>query len=660
VVEDHSGSAQFTNALTDQEYLVARAREAGAQGDEWSAKTWMLTAKNLFPDNFGIQFEAYTTEKESGNAKDSATFFQDLFNKFPTEQRIVTEIAAVMDVLNKANDDNGDDREAESKFYADMFEHIGEAVQKKMILQAAENAKDPLEHCRLMLILLRRFPDRIPQHGERLIESINTAERHELEQVSLTPLNMFRRMLVVDVLPTVLKADGIKLNPKLVLRNLLKTQEFVVAYVNRRSNTNNTSGIEVRGDPWQLLYSVLLGVGRALGWPESPPPSPVPGVEEFLASMGALCRAGPPPDSPQGQQLFHSTSSCCLHAVFQYAGLLREKEVLLVEAFVTHDTSDTAPKRRKLADDASSALPLVTHGTSATMDDPLIHAFQVACTAWQLVTSSSTLESRFQSLVVQLSASAGPLNLVTQFSADYYLLSGKLREALADVRQLVSRASEPEPWHSLKLATVYHCLGDRRMAAQSLAECICLASQLGGGEGTVGGLTWPTAKSRHLRFLPLTRGGLIAYCCRLVTAILQEKALQHNAGGDLAMGHILVVLQYNWPDQRELFNMMMHRVKKKESFSYPLFAQYVVNIDILEEIMYLSTEQGGGVALDLFPGGGAGLGGARPGTRGANRGEKEDFRQTMRRQAARSQEPVDRIIVDFFASHSDLILQCLT
>ena len=93
---------------------------------------------------------------------------------------------------------------------------------------------------------------------------------------------------------------------------------------------------------------------------------------------------------------------------------------------------------------------------------------------------------------------------------------------------------------------------------------------------------------------------------------------------------------------------VLPRVRKKEAFSYPLFAQYVVNIDILEEIMYLASEkvrkkgdfskykyrrlaaavqidtQGGGLALELFPGGG--LAGARPGTRGANRGEKEDFR----------------------------------
>jgi len=659
-MKDHSGNNQFTSDLTDQEYLVARAREAAARGQDWAAKTWMLTAKSLFPDNFGIQFEAYTTEKEAGNAKESAAFFQDLFNKFPSEQRIVAEISTVMTVLKNATEDS-DEVEPENRFYASMFGHVGDITQRKMILQAAESAKDPLEHGRLMLILLRKFPDRISHHGERLIETLNTAEKLELG-VSPPPLNMFRRMLVVEVLPTVLRADRAKVNSKLVLKNLLKAQEFVVAYVNKRSSVS----FELRGDPWQLLYSVLLGAGRALGWPESPPPSaPVPGVEEFLSSMGTLCRSQPSPDSPQGQQLFHSTTACCLHAVFQYASLLKEKEVVLVEAFVTHDTSDKVPKRRKTQDDPSSCLPVVSHGASATLDDPLIHAFQVACSAWQLVTSSSSLETKFQALVLQLSTSAGPLDLVTQFSADYRLQSGQLREALADVRQMVgaSRQGEGEAWHGLKLATVQYCLGDRRSAAQSLVDCVTHLQGIPGIEAThqgAGGLTWPTARTRHLRFLPLTRAGVLTYVCKLLTCLLQEKALQHNTGGDLAMGHIIIVLQYNWPDQRELFHMMMHRIRKKESFSYPLFSQYVVNIDILEEIMYLSSDQGGGLVLDILPGGGGGsVAGARPGTRGANRGEKEDFRQTMRRQAGRSLEPVDRLIVDFLTTHTDLILQCL-
>jgi len=389
--------------------------------------------------------------------------------------------------------------------------------------------------------------------------------------------------------------------------------------------------------------------------------------------MGSLCRSQPPPDSPPGQQLFQCTAVCCLHAVFQYAGLIKEKEVVLVEAFVTHDTSEKMPKRRKTQDDPSSSLPVVSHGSSATIEDPLIHAFQVACSAWQLMTSSTSLETKFQSLVLQLSSMAGPLDLVTQFSADYRLQAGHLREALADVRQMVSsgRQGQGEVWHGLKLATVQYCLGDRRTAAQSLVDCVTHLHHLqekeggAGGAGGAGagagaqGLTWPTARGRHLRFLPLTKAGVLTYVCKLLTCLLQEKALQHNTGGDLAMGHIITVLQYNWPDHRELFHMMLHRIRKKETFSYPLFSQYVVNIDILEEMMYLASDQGGGLNLDILPGGGSGLGGARPGTRGANRGEKEDFRQTMRRQANRSQEPIDRIIIDFLTNHTDLILQCL-
>lgn len=239
--------------LLPQEYLVVRAREAAARGHEWQAKTWMLTAKSLFPDNFGIQFEAYTTEKEGGNAKESAAFFQDLFAKFPGERSIIAEIAAVVEVLKAVDQEGEEETEQGAKFYASMFHHVSDTTQRKMILQAAEKAKDPLEHCRLMLILLRRFPDRAPQHGERLVESLNTAERHELG-ANPPPLNMFRRMLVVEVLPCVL-ASATKLGSKLVLRNLLKTQEFVVAFVNKKSSVQN---MEIKCDPWSLLYTVLL------------------------------------------------------------------------------------------------------------------------------------------------------------------------------------------------------------------------------------------------------------------------------------------------------------------------------------------------------------------------------------------------------------------
>jgi hypothetical protein len=39
-----------------------------------------------------------------------------------------------------------------------------------------------------------------------------------------------------------------------------------------------------------------------------------------------------------------------------------------------------------------------------------------------------------------------------------------------------------------------------------------------------------------------------------------------------------------------------------QGLSYPLFPQYVVNIEILEEITFLNTAQGGGLTLDITPG----------------------------------------------------------
>lgn len=44
--------------LSDEEYVIQRAKNA-LTTDPISAKAWMITAKTLYPNNFGVQVKIY-------------------------------------------------------------------------------------------------------------------------------------------------------------------------------------------------------------------------------------------------------------------------------------------------------------------------------------------------------------------------------------------------------------------------------------------------------------------------------------------------------------------------------------------------------------------------------------------------------------------------
>ena len=83
IVDD---TMDVTEDCTDEEYLILRSKKALEQGNISEAKTWMLTARSIFPHNFSIQFEAYMSEKKAGNVKECAKCFQ-VINTFTLERQ---------------------------------------------------------------------------------------------------------------------------------------------------------------------------------------------------------------------------------------------------------------------------------------------------------------------------------------------------------------------------------------------------------------------------------------------------------------------------------------------------------------------------------------------------------------------------------------------
>jgi hypothetical protein len=351
-----------------------------------------------------------------------------------------------------------------------------------------------------------------------------------------------------------------------------------------------------------------------------------------------------------------------------------EEETILVEAFVApgEDGADRRQesKRRRTTED--DRFPLITHGDTGEQKSELIKAFQLTQEYYSLIRQEPEVYKRFQQ-VPYLST------LLASFFPDIYLYWGSFRDALHVLRSLPSNAgtSAFQCRRHVRMASIQICLGDHVMAADHFTQALSHLSALPDrrkdtDEAMVGrALKQGTSvKTRHVHFLPFTKQHLLAYICRALVFVLKDKCLQPVSSGsgghdDTALGHVFVLLQYIFPEEKDLFFMLLQRIRVRESFTYPIFCTYVVHVEFLEEFAYLLTDPSAKVALDITSTppvvvGSAGTPTRRMGTRGANRGEKEEIRAALKKQVLRSHESLDDILVDFLITNRDSIVQSLT
>ncbi|XP_068732945.1 integrator complex subunit 10-like isoform X3 [Montipora capricornis] len=185
--------------FADSQWLVERARQSLKENNPFEAKTWLITAKTLYPKDFGVQYEAYSMERNDERVLESAKLFHHMFEQFPNNDLLWKEVSSFTDALESEVMD------PHSKFLTDMFSCLPQHVQREILLKAAGRCRDCIEKCRMMLLLMRRFPDVIPRNGVNLMEMLIDAENTEYPGA---PVNPYRKLLVCDVLPHLLASDN--------------------------------------------------------------------------------------------------------------------------------------------------------------------------------------------------------------------------------------------------------------------------------------------------------------------------------------------------------------------------------------------------------------------------------------------------------------------
>ncbi|XP_015126933.1 integrator complex subunit 10 [Diachasma alloeum] len=607
-----------------EDYLLSRAKEA-LHTDIYAAKSWLITAKSLFPHSSKVQFEAYRIEKLSKNVKEAAKCFSEIFQNFPEDREIWVEIETVTACLRSEKND------PESELLCKMFQHIPQELQHRLLVMTADHSEDTMEHCKLLLLLLKKFPQTISTHGPRLVETLLTAEKHSHPGEAV---NDFRRLLACEALPLLGEAP-VDLNPRLSLRLLCKAVEFFLAYVQQPPDCQITN-------PWDRLFQVIDIIGKKLGWELSNLFSTPWNQEAYCERIQqyAATHANGLSDEVTVRQLLLCAIAVLIRILNEHAAQMSSFDVpyCLVEAFTEPILSTTEPKPKKRKREEivlSSDCEYSGYGLTSAVG------------LWDILHSTEYMKREVAKLSQQTLRLDAWLN---PFLIDLAVYKGLHQDALARFPQAGGNLTT-----HLRLASTCFCLKDY---GGMLDYIVMIVSALPQTRGKLSNnLNAPA--TRHLHYLALAALPILQYCCRLLLNGLKSKLTISTDTGDWVTGNSLVLMQMDWPQEANLLPIISERIRMHEAFRYPLFTSYIICIDILEELTYLWTEGGGGVSLDIAIGSEV-LQGRRITTRGADKGVREEVRQAMRRQAARQDvDPVNELIQRFIINEKAAILHSL-
>nr|XP_033771247.1 integrator complex subunit 10 isoform X2 [Geotrypetes seraphini] len=470
----------------DCEFLVKRAREL-VQEDLWAAKAWLITARSLYPADFNIQYEMYTIERNAERTSSAGRLLYDMFVNFPDQPAVWREISVITSALRNDSQDN-----KQTQFLRGLFETLPGRVQCEMLLKATEQCFNTLERAEMLLLLLKRFPETVVQHGVSLGETLLEAENIEDQE---SPVNCFRKLFVCDVLPLIINNPDVRLPASLLYKYLNKAAEFYINYVTRSPQTEtqhqgsqDTSDLMspskrssqkyiIEGltekssqivDPWDRLFKILSVVGMRCEWQMDK------GTRSFadvLHRMKDLCRYISNFENEAHvkyrSQVVYSVLLVFFKNAFQYVSGIQpslfqgpnapsQVPLVLLEdasnAFVDVEIerSKHIHKKRKLAETREKTMSsddeecsgkgrnrhILINKTELPNSVELLESFKLAKESWELLHSVESLDKEFTRICMLWKTDTWLWLRI--FLTDMIIYQGQYKKAVASLHHLAA------------------------------------------------------------------------------------------------------------------------------------------------------------------------------------------------------------------------------
>uniref|UniRef100_A0A1A7YS59 Integrator complex subunit 10 n=1 Tax=Iconisemion striatum TaxID=60296 RepID=A0A1A7YS59_9TELE len=712
------------SAQKDCEFLVKRARELVSE-DPCAAKAWLITARTLYPADFNIQYEMYIIERNAEKTATAGRLLYDMFINFPDQPIVWREISVITAALRS------DSQDKHAQFLRGLFETLPGRVQCEMLLKATEQCFNTLEKAEMLLLLLKRFPESVVQHGVNLGQTLLEAEVSENVE---TPVNCFRKLFVCDVLPLVINNMDMRLPTSLMWKYILKAAEFYIGYVSRGPSpdvqiqgtqdggTLKSPGVSrgsqryvidglsekssVVAEPWERLLDIVSVVGARCEWQGDKGQR---NYVDLFQRVKELCRYLPGLEGETRSRccnqvvictalvLFRSAFlyvSAVQPALFQAVSAMNSGPWILVEdlSSVYNDVDvdraalKHAHKKRKLADGREKTMSsdddegfgksrgrhIFVNKAEMPSWAETLESFSTARESWDLLHSYDGLETEFKKICAMWKTESWLWFRI--FLTDMIIYQGQYCKALSSLHQMAA-VQLPQPGQQspsgqaslehhralIQQASCHYALGEYRMACEKLLDVVGglvpPSQELNRSQEDQGRIKTKSRRGNDLRLLPCTSRAVLPFCLQLMLACFKLRAFT-DGRDDLSLGHVVVLLQFDWPQGEMLFLKAVDKIFHHGSFQYENFFNYVTNIDMLEEFAYLRTPEGGRIQLELLPNQGM-LIKHHTVTRGITKGVKEDFRLAMERQVSRCGENLLHVLHRFCINEKIIIIQSL-
>ncbi|MBZ3874280.1 Integrator complex subunit 10 [Sciurus carolinensis] len=473
------------SAQGDSEFLVQRARELVPQ-DLWAAKAWLITARSLYPTDFNIQYEMYTIERNAERTATAGRLLYDMFMSFPDQPVVWREISIITSALRN------DSQDKQTQFLRSLFETLPGRVQCEMLLKVTEQCFNTLERSEMLLLLLRRFPETVVQHGFGLGEVLLEAETIEEQE---SPVNCFRKLFVCDVLPLIINNNDVRLPANLLYKYLNKAAEFYINYVTRSTQIENQhqgaqdtsdlmspskrssqkyviEGLTEKSsqivDPWERLFKILNIVGMRCEWQMDKGRR---SYGDILHRMKDLCRYMNNFDNEAHakykNQVVYSTMLVFFKNAFQYVNSIQPslfqgpnapsqvplvllEDVSNVYGDVEIDRNKHIHKKRKLAEGREKTMSsddeecstkgrnrhIVVNKAELPNSIEVLESFKLARESWELLYSLEFLDKEFTRIC--LAWKTDTWLWLRIFLTDMIIYQGQYKKAIASLHHLAA------------------------------------------------------------------------------------------------------------------------------------------------------------------------------------------------------------------------------